>query len=373
MAHDCRKLSSVQGPFTRIKYEKFNLNSHVQVKDYLLRHGWKPTTYNRVKEKDGSWRTTGPKLTEDSFHTIEGQTGQALARRNVLVHRRRMIKNEKDPQNKGILSCVRRDGRVPANGILCATNTGRTTHRDAVCNIPKAKASVPYGKEIRELFCRKDPGHVLLGADLDQIEARITAHYAALFDGGEYWKILEETGDIHKHNAKLIGSDRDTAKSFQYALFYGAGVNKLATIVGCSPNKAQRLLKDFWEGNKGVYELVENLKLQYKQYGFIVGLDGRKITILHDYKLLNSLIQTGAGIIWKRWGVIANERLRAALLNCPQIIAYHDEYEYECPEIEKDLAIPIIKTAAVDSGKFYNLTVPITADVKVGTNWAEVH
>lgn len=213
-------IETVQGPFSKIKFEKLNLNSHEQVKAFLLREGWVPTTFNRVREKEtGEWRTTGPKLTEDSFDSIQGNTGRLLARRNILVHRRRLIQNERDPNNKGILSCVReRDKRVPATGILCATPTGRTTHRDAVCNIPKAKAKVPYGKEIRELFCVQRADRRILGADLDQIEARVTAHYASLFDGGEYWRIIEETGDIHSHNAKLIGSDRDTAKSFQYAL-----------------------------------------------------------------------------------------------------------------------------------------------------------
>lgn len=163
------------------------------------------------------------------------------------------------------------------------------------------------------------------------------------------------------------------ANSVEQHVFYGAGVSKLASIVGCSQSKAQRLLKDFWEGNKGVYDLVESLKKQYKQYGCIVGIDGRRIFVRQDYKVLNSLIQTTAGIIWKRWGVLANQRLREALLNCPQIIAYHDEYEYECPEIEVPLAIPIITTAATDAGRYYRMTVPIAASVKVGMNWAEVH
>lgn len=373
MAQDLQKLSSVQGPFTKIKFEKLNLNSHEQVKSFLLSEGWIPTTYNRVKNKDGTWRTTGPKLTEDSFHTIKGETGKLLARRNILVHRRRTIKNEKDPEGKGMLACVRDDGRVPANGVLCATPTGRTTHRDAVCNVPKAKEKVPYGIEIRKLYGAFQEGRRFMGADLDQIEARITAHYAAIYDGGKYWRIINETGDIHQHNANLIGSDRDTAKSFQYALFYGAGVSKLADIIGCSTSKAKKHLESFWKGNQGVYDLVKGLEEQYKHYGFIVGLDGRKLHIRHDYKLLNSLIQSAAGIVWKRWGVIANERLRATGLDCPQVIAYHDEYEYDCDELEVPLAIPIIKTAAVDAGRYYNLSVPITVDIKVGKNWAEVH
>lgn len=134
-----------------------------------------------------------------------------------MRHRRNTILNYKDPTEKGIVAKIRPDGRVPAKGILCATPTGRTTHREAVCNVPKASDKVVLGKEMRSIFCVCLPD-VMLGADLDQIEARITAHYASLFDGGEYWRIIEETGDIHQYNADLIGQDRDTAKSFQYAL-----------------------------------------------------------------------------------------------------------------------------------------------------------
>jgi DNA polymerase I-like protein with 3'-5' exonuclease and polymerase domains len=163
------------------------------------------------------------------------------------------------------------------------------------------------------------------------------------------------------------------ANLVEHNVFYGAGMHKLASIVGCSTAKAKKILDDFWGGNQGVYQLVESLKKQYQQYGFIVGLDGRKFRIRQDYKLLNSLIQGGAGIIWKRWGVIANERLREAGLDCKQVIAMHDEYQYECPEIEVPLATSIIETAAIDSGRYYNLNVPVTAEIKVGKNWAETH
>jgi len=210
---------NVQGPFTRIDFEPMDLNSSTQIKNYLLREGWKPTQYNKVKDSvTGQWRQTSPKLTEDSFDSISSGIGQLVVRRSILTHRRNTIKNYKDPDGKGILSKVREDGRVPAEGVLCGTPTARTTHRGAVCNVPKASPKVVLGKEMRSLFCVKGANHIMLGADLDQIEARCTAHWAWHFDAGAYWRVLESVDDIHQYNADLIGSDRDTAKSFQYAL-----------------------------------------------------------------------------------------------------------------------------------------------------------
>lgn len=363
-------LDTVGGPYTRIVYKDYNLNSHDQVKKYLLSQGWEPTTYNRVRDEDGKWRTTSPKLTEDSFHTIKGDMGKLIARRSILTHRRRFIENYDDPENKGALAYVREDGRVPAQGILCQTPTARTGHRGAICNVPGEDA--PLGPEIRALYGVKEP-EVMLGADLDQIEARVTAHYAWLYDGGDYWRVLESVDDIHQHNADKIGVDRRTAKAFQYALFYGAKAPKIATIANCSLKQAEVYVDDFWSANKGVYDLIKGLEEYFNEYGFIAGLDGRKIFIRAKYKLLNSLIQTAAGILWKKWGCLANERLRESLVDCHQIIAYHDEYDYRCEKLAVPLASSIIKTAALDAGKYFNFKVPITVDIKVGQNWAEIH
>lgn len=365
---------NIKGPFTRIGYADIDLGSSDQVKKYLLSVGWKPTKYNKVfDEKLRKWRQTSPKLTEDSFDTIEGDTGQLLARRNVIVHRRRTILNYDDPLNKGILSKVREeDGRVPATGILNNTPTARTTHSGAVCNVPKASPKVIYGKEMRSLYRVYDP-YVMLGADLDQIEARITSNYAWHFDGGEYWQVLKDVDDIHQYNADLIKSDRDTAKGFQYAIFFGAQCAKLASVIGCSEKEAQVHIDNFWNGNKGVLLIVEYLKKYYKKHGFIRGLDGRKLQVRAEYKLLNCLIQSAAAIVFKRWSCFAQRRLRDAGLDCKVIISYHDEIDMRCHKDHVDASIPIIKQAAIDAGLHYKMNVPITVDVKVGMNWSEVH
>lgn len=363
-------LESVAGPFCRIRIERINLNSHEQVKNYLLSQGWQPTQFNRVRKADGSWETTSPRLTEDSFDSIKGELGQLIAKRNLLVHRRRFIKNENKPEEMGILAAIRDNGTVPATGILCNTPTGRTTHRGAICNVPRL--GTPYGKEIRELFHVKK-GYKMLGADLKQIEARMTAHYASFFDDGAYWKLLQEVDDIHSYNAEIINSDRDTAKSFQYAVYYGAKAAKVSSILGCSVHTAEGYLKRFWDATPGVRDLVKSLEQTYSMKGYIKGLDGRRLLVRAKYKLLNTLIQSGAAIIWKVWGIETNKNLSLRGIYCKQIIAYHDEYEYRCSSSAVQQAIGIIQSAAANSGIHFNLTVPIEADVKVGQNWAEVH
>lgn len=362
------------GPFTKIAYVPVDLNSSAQVKKVLLAEGWKPTTYNTTTDPVTRKKIrTSPKLTEDSYGSIVGTTGKMIARRNIIAHRRRTILNFKDPLNKGILSKIREaDGRCPAEGITCATPTGRTTHRNAVCNVPKAKESIPYGIEMRSMFCVKEP-YIMLGADLDGIEARITAHWAWQFDDGAYWRVLQECGDIHQYNADLISSDRDTAKSFQYAIFFGAQAPRLAEICKCSEAEAQAYIDKFWEGNYGVALLVESLEKFYKKNKYIVGLDGRKLKIRAAYKLLNTLIQGSAGIVFKRWGQIVNRKFEEEGIDCSQIIAYHDEFDYRCHPDCQERAIQIIEESAIEAGIYYGMKVPITTTVKVGRNWAQVH
>jgi DNA polymerase-1 len=373
-------IDKVAGPFTRIGYEDINLDAHGQVKKYLLANGWKPTTWNYKKDPKtkrllrdagGHLIKTSPKLTEDSFHTIEGDFGKLYARRNIITHRRRTIRNYDDPENKGILAYIREDGRVPAEGITCATPTARTTHTRACCNVPKASKKVVYGREMRSLFCTKAPW-VMLGADLDQIEARITAHYAWKFDGGSYAENVLE-GDLHQRNADSLGVSRDLAKGIQYALYYGARAPKIASMLKCSNKEAEARIDAFWGNSRGVQQTIEYLARYYKKNRFIRGLDGRKLMIRAEYKLLNSLIQSAAAIVFKRWGVIANERLRDAGLECYQVIAYHDEYDYRCHPLVAYRAIKIIQQAAIDAGLYYNMKVPITTGVIVGHNWAEIH
>lgn len=156
-------------------------------------------------------------------------------------------------------------------------------------------------------------------------------------------------------------------------VFYGARAPKIAAICKCSAAKAQKLIDTFWEGNKGVKDLVDYLERYYDKYGFIKGLDGRKTFIRAKYKLLNSLIQTAAGIVFKKWDVLCQQSLRENNIGCKKVISYHDELDFRCDKDHVESATKIIKNTAILAGEYFKLHTPITVDVKVGANWAEVH
>ena len=197
----------IGGPFCKVSFQEVNLNSHQQLKDFLLGEGWVPTSYT----DKGS-----PQLTEDSYDSIRGELGQMIARRAVLKHRAQMIFNiTKQGDLKGFLNLQRSDGRVEAGAITNATNTGRMAHRGLV-NVPKPKDGFPI--EVRELF-RVGEGKVMMGADADGLEARMEAHACYTYPGGEEYAHELIDGDVHTKNMKFFGvKTRDEAKSPKYAL-----------------------------------------------------------------------------------------------------------------------------------------------------------
>ena len=211
------QVETIRGPFNRIRYERFNLNSSDQVKGYLLRQGWKPTQYNIKKNPDGSFTKASPKLTEDSFETIEGDLGKLIVHRRMLIARRNYLDNIENPGEKGLLSFLDENNRVVADAITCGTPTHRYRHVTPVVNIPKAKTKIPYGIKIRELFRVYDP-YVMIGSDKEQIEMRIAAHYAFPYDGG---KLRDQVlvGDFHQDVAdNVYHCDRDSGKSCTYGI-----------------------------------------------------------------------------------------------------------------------------------------------------------
>ena len=182
------------------------------------------------------------------------------------------------------------------------------------------------------------------------------------------------TGDVHSENAKALGCDRDTAKTFLYAISYGAGVSKLASILGCTAPAAKKKIKSFWKTNVGIAELKESLEHEYEKKGYIQGLDGRPLYIRSRHKLLNTLIQNAATVVFKQWMVLC--WLHEEEDMATQILAYHDELAWEIRSYRKETAImkgEVFCKLAGDAGDDLEVQLPITAAFKVGKSYDEVH
>jgi len=353
----------IGGPFCKVEFTPTNINSHTQVKAFLLTQGWVPTSYTEL----GS-----PQLTEDSYTSIQGDVGKMLAKRAVLKHRLGLLFSiNKEHELKGWINQLRPDGRLEAGGIPQGTNTGRYRHTGVV-NVPKAKDSILYGKDLRSLFIAA-PGYWLVGTDADALEARIEAHYCYTMPGGKEHAEALLNGDIHQRTADKLGIDRDTAKTVKYASSYGARPKKLSETLDCSLKEAKAIYDGFWEANPALAGLYKAAERAYKARGFLVGMDGRKLLIREPHKLVNTLIQSGGSIVVKTATVYVANWVRMEGLDARQVMHFHDEYTYEARDGQEDRVAMLSGKSFEAAGEYWKLHVPITGSPKIGKTWCEIH
>ena len=252
-----------------------------------------------------------------------------------------------------------------------ATHTHRCAHRNP--NL----AQTPSDERFRKLFTAS-PDKVMVGADLSGIELRMLAHYIHRYDGGRYGDILLN-GDIHQVNADAIGISRRLVKTVTYAFLYGAGDIKIGLSYSqClsedqARKKGREIRKAFIDAIPGLKSLLDAIKNASKR-GFIKAIDGRKILVDSPHKSLNYCLQSSAGIIAKRWMVIANDMIHThPYYEANQLAFIHDELQFETPpKYSNDIRF-ILELAAARSGEFYNTRIPLAAESKSGCTWAEVH
>ena len=250
-----------------------------------------------------------------------------------------------------------------------ATNTHRCAHRKP--NLGQTKSD----PEFRKLF-QASPGQVMVSADLNGIELRMLAHYLGRWSS-EFGDTLV-TGDIHQVNADRVGVTRRQAKGICFAFIYGAGNQKLGTSFDPLLNEVQAKKKGkeireaFVSAIDGLSELLEAIKKK-SQEGYIRSIDGRHIKVDSPHKALNYLLQSGASVVAKRQMVIVHDHIKQLELCASQLAFIHDELSFECQhKYAEDLSTSLVLSATL-AGEYYNLRVPITAEAKIGANWAEVH
>ena len=89
---------------------------------------------------------------------------------------------------------------------------------------------------------------------------------------------------------------------------YGAGAKKLARILGRRESQGNKIKQDFYKAHPAIKELIDDLEAAYKQRGHLIALDGRPLYIRGTNKLLNTILQNAAAIIFKLWMIECDER-----------------------------------------------------------------
>ena len=345
------EMSRTKEYVTRRTPVPFNLGSRKQIGEYLVDAGWKPKNFTPTGQ---------PIVDEGTLSRVKGIPEAALIAEYLMLQKRLAQVNSwlkaLEPDNR-----IR--GYVNHNGAV----TGRMTHSHPnTAQIPST--SSPYGKECRECWTVKD-GNQLVGIDASGLELRMLAHY--MNDEGYTNEILN--GDIHTTNQKLAGLEsRNQAKTFIYALLYGAGDAKLGSVAKQGKARGRELRNSFLDSLPSFKSLVQRVQRESKK-GFLKGLDGRKVTVRSEHAALNTLLQSAGAIVMKEALVILDNSIKEMRLDAKFVANVHDEWQIECRASVADKVGKLGVEAIIQAGKNLNLNCPLDGDYNIGDGWHETH
>jgi len=339
-------------PFMRMMLKPFNLGSRKQIGEYLQDFGWKPEQLT----------PTGQPIVDEAILSKVKKIPEAQLIAEYLMVQKRIA------QVQSWLEASDDDtDRVHGYVNTLGAVTNRMTHSSP--NLAQVPASYsPYGNQCRQCFIARD-GYKLVGFDASGLELRMLAHY---MNDQEYTNEILN-GDIHTANQKLAGLEsRDQAKTFIYALLYGAGDAKLGSVAEGGA-RLGGLLKQRFMSNLPAFADLRDGTAREAASGVIEGLDGRKLYIRHEHAALNTLLQSAGAIVMKKALCLLDERATLAGLDYYFVGNIHDEVQAEVRSDQADaygkLAVECLEAA----GAFYNLNCPLTGEYKVGDSWADTH
>ena len=347
---------------TKTKIIPFNPSSRQQIADRLQKRGWVPTEFTEAGQVVVNETTL--KVIEDSI-----PEAKLLLEYLMLIKRLGQLSEGKNGWLK-----LSKNGRIHSRTNTLGAVTGRSTSSNPnIQQVPSERAV--YGKECRELF-HAPKGWELMGSDQSGIELRALAHYMSEWDKGDYGKVILN-GDIHTANQEAAGLEtRSQAKTFIYGWLYGAGSAKIGSIVGKGSKEGTRLKNQFLDGLPALKKLQERVQDQAKK-GKIRALDNRYIPVRHQHASLNSLLQSCAAILAKRWVVIFHSICKAHGYlhgkDYQQVAWVHDEIQVLVKEGTGDEFGKYAQDAMRQTGEYYSFGIRLDADYNIGKSWAETH
>ena len=362
--------------YQKIKEVQFKPSSRLHIAKVLQeRFGWKPKEFTPSGQ---------PKVDESVLEGIDLPEARLLQEYLLLDKRLGML-------SEGRQAWIEQAKVNPETGgytIHHSCRPGPITHRmrhshPNLAQVPSVGS--PYGGDCRELFTVPE-GWQLLGVDVSGLELRVLAHHMATWDGGEYGKEVV-SGDVHTLNQNLVGLDtRDQAKTFIYALIYGAGNEKLGTVkdrLVRGERRLKRIGKQARESLEAGLPALSNLtkaaRAVFKRRGYVRLLDGRRAYPRAEHSALNTLIQGDGAIICKTWVVHFADAMTKAYGEqgwdgkWAALGFVHDEIQIAVrPEVAQMAAQTALK-AITSAGNALGVSVPLTGESTLGANWKETH
>ena len=367
------KLVALENQAYALAGQPFNLGSPKQLQEILFdKLGIKPTK----KTPSGA-----PSTDEDVLQELA--LDHPLPK--VLLEYRGLAKLKSTYTDKLPKMMNPQTGRVHTSYNQAVAITGRLASSDPnLQNIPVRSAE---GRRIREAFIAPAGSHIV-SADYSQIELRIMAHLSQ--DAGML-QAFANNEDIHRATAaEIFGVERSAvdneqrryAKVINFGLIYGMSAFGLAQNLNIERGAAASYIERYFARYPGVKAYMENTRAEAKQKGYVETYFGRRLWVPEinspnvqrrngaERAAINAPMQGTAADLIKLAMIAVQNWLVSEHLHSKMIMQVHDELVLEVPENELELVKQKLPELMQNVAQ---LTVPLLAEVGVGSNWESAH
>ena len=367
------KLVALENQAYELAGQPFNLGSPKQLQEILFdKLGIKPTK----KTPSGA-----PSTDEDVLQELA--LDHPLPK--VLLEYRGLAKLKSTYTDKLPKMMNPQTGRVHTSYNQAVAITGRLASSDPnLQNIPVRSAE---GRRIREAFIAPKGSHIV-SADYSQIELRIMAHLSQ--DAGML-QAFAKNEDIHRATAaEIFGVERSAvdneqrryAKVINFGLIYGMSAFGLAQNLNIERGAAASYIERYFARYPGVKAYMENTRAEAKQKGYVETYFGRRLWVPEinspnvqrrngaERAAINAPMQGTAADLIKLAMIAVQNWLVSEHLHTKMIMQVHDELVLEVPENELELVKQKLPELMQNVA---TLTVPLLAEVGVGSNWESAH
>lgn len=275
-------------------------------------------------------------------------------------------------------------GRIHTHFQQTVTATGRLSSTDP--NLQNIPVRTEIGKRIREIFIPGTGYDWLMSCDYSQVELRVLAHMAQD-------KLLLESflngQDVHARTAAEVfgvpleqvdSMMRTRAKAVNFGIVYGISDFGLAKQLDISRGEAAEYIKNYFARYTGVKKYMDDTVNHAREQGYVATMFGRRrylpdirhsnfnLRSFAERTAINTPIQGTAADIIKIAMLKVEQALSDAKVKSRILLQVHDELVLEVMETEKELVAQLVKKAMESAA---SLSVPLTADVAWGKNWAQ--
>jgi DNA polymerase I len=367
------KLIALENQAYELAGQPFNLASPKQLQEILFdKLGIKPTK----KTPSGA-----PSTDEDVLQELA--LDHPLPK--VLLEYRGLAKLKSTYTDKLPRMISANTGRVHTSYNQAVAITGRLASSDP--NLQNIPVRTQEGRRIREAFIAPK-GSVIVSADYSQIELRIMAHLSQ--DAGML-QAFTNNEDIHRHTAAEVfgvepaavdNEQRRYAKVINFGLIYGMSAFGLAQNLNIGRKDAASYIERYFARYPGVRDYMQNTRVLAKAQGYVETYFGRRLWVPAinsanamqragaERAAINAPMQGTAADLIKLAMIAVDKWLKDQRLQSKLIMQVHDELVLEVPDNE----LEIVKTKLPElMQNVAKLSVPLLAEVGIGSNWEGAH